>query len=79
MQALYPYSDGCMVAVMREHLKLYILEKWVHIGLIGYEVSESRVISRRCFRTLLYLQIVGIILAITLCCQLTTKTRRYAY
>lgn len=39
VQALYPYSDGCMVAVMRDHLKLYSLEKWAHIGLIGYEVS----------------------------------------
>lgn len=39
VQALYPYSDGCMTAVMRKHLHLYIMEKWVHIGLIGYEVS----------------------------------------
>ncbi|KAH8299779.1 hypothetical protein KR044_005879 [Drosophila immigrans] len=60
VHALYPYADGCMTAVKRDHLKFYRLEKWAHIGLISYEI-------------------VGIILGITLSCQLTTKTRRYAY
>ncbi|KAH8371791.1 hypothetical protein KR093_008852 [Drosophila rubida] len=60
VHALNPYPDGCMKVVKRDHLKLYRLEKWTHIGLISYEI-------------------VGIILAITLSCQLTTKTRRYAY
>ncbi|KAL7736651.1 hypothetical protein ACLKA6_015286 [Drosophila palustris] len=60
VHALYPYSDGCMTAVKRQHLNIYRLEKWAHIGLISYEI-------------------VGIVLAITLSCQLTTKTRRYTY
>ncbi|XP_033152241.1 protein late bloomer isoform X2 [Drosophila mauritiana] len=60
IHALYPYAEGCMAAVKRAYLQIYRYEKWVHCGLIGYEV-------------------VGIILGITLCCQLTNKTRRYTY
>nr|AAM29604.1 RH51444p [Drosophila melanogaster] len=60
IHALYPYGEGCMAAVKRAYLQIYRYEKWVHCGLVGYEV-------------------VGIILGITLCCQLTNKTRRYTY
>ncbi|EDW08610.1 uncharacterized protein LOC6578769 isoform X1 [Drosophila mojavensis] len=60
VHALYPYTEGCMSAVKRAHLSIYRFEKWVHCGLIGYEI-------------------IGIILGITLCCQLTNKPRRYTY
>ncbi|XP_030387986.1 protein late bloomer [Scaptodrosophila lebanonensis] len=60
LHALYPYTEGCMVAVKRVYLQIYRYEKWVHCGLMAYEI-------------------LGIVLAITLCCQLTNKTRRYNY
>jgi len=41
IHALYPYGEGCMAAVKRAYLQIYRYEKWVHCGLIGYEVGKA--------------------------------------